>query len=267
MKKSLQNIRRFVALGALASGLSSCSLLKNGKYANQWEIESDVPASLNSGEPTPPAPSSAIASRVRSNLSGHPSLNPADLNALDLPSDENGSMVEVPKPDLLLASHPADVGQSPVEMLSLPPVSPENDLPAPSAGTYHDNTLLNAVPPAPDEAAAPASAPQSALAATAGSSSSSLVGSAQAGPAPTDPTPEPSVAADPPTFEPERVPAKSPAAPAAPSSPVAPGSPGDAPTKAAPATVIPLLYGKLDLTPYLNPLPTTDEVADNRAGP
>lgn len=221
MKALIHHFSRFVALGALAAGLSSCSLFKNGKYANQWEIESDVPSSLNSGEATPPPASTAVASNVHSNLSGGAHLDPADTTSLDLPVSEEGGMVEVPKPEIAPAHDTRPAGQSPVEMLTLPPASPESDLPAVATGTYDNHSLLSGPPPAVTEeelAAAP-----SALA-----------------PAPTPVSTIP--------------------VPGAPDSP--PGkpmeSPGKEPVKAASATVIPLLYGKLDLTPYLNPVPPAD---------
>lgn len=224
MKASIQHLSRLVALGALAAGLSSCSLFKNGKYANQWEIESDVPASLNSGEATPPPDSTAVASNVHSNLSGTSHLDPADTTSLDLPTSEEGGMVEVPKPEIALAHDTRQMGQSPVEMLTLPPAAPETDLPAATAGTYDNNSLLSGPPPAVTEeelAVAP-----SALA--------------------------PAPAAD-----------STPMAPGTPDSVpgASPETPGKEPVQAASATVIPLLYGKLDLTPYLNAVPPTDPAA------
>ena len=234
MKASIQHLSRLVALGALAAGLSSCSLFKNGKYANQWEIESDVPASLNSGEATAHPASSEIASNVHSDLSGTAHLDPADTTSLDLPTSEESGMVEVPKPDLALVHEAREVGQSPVEMLSLPPVSPENDLPAASAGTYDNNSLLASPPPVVTEeelAGVPAAlapipaAPDSPAAAT---------------PASTAPVPG-----------------------------TTPDPLGKEPAAAGSTTVIPLLYGKLDLTPYLNTPPASSPPAPpaSLAGP
>jgi hypothetical protein len=143
MKTFSFSMCRVLGLSALAFGLSSCSLFKNGKYASQWEIQSEVPASLNSGEATVPGP--VPTHTVQSNLSGADQLALADGSLLDLPMTENGGLVDVPKPEWAMTT--GQPGQSPVELLSVPG-GQATDLPTASY-TNADLTNLLPAPPAP----------------------------------------------------------------------------------------------------------------------
>ncbi len=134
---------RVLGMSTLAFGLSSCSLFKNGKYASQWEIQSEVPASLNSGEATVPGP--VPTHTVQSNLSGADQLALADGSLLDLPMTENGGLVDVPKPDWAMTT--GQPGQSPVELLSVPGHGQATDLPMASYTNADLSNLLPAPPP------------------------------------------------------------------------------------------------------------------------
>lgn len=217
MKPSPSTLYRAMTLSLLAAGLSSCSLFKNGKYASQWEIESDVPASLSNGQATVPSETPMTARQANSNLSGFDPLAPADGGTLDLPMTENGALIDIPKPDLAMTGNPYRF--SPPEMLSIPPGTPEMDLPPPTGSPDHITTLLPGPPPTVTEeelAAAPEAMPI-------------VYHTAEtAAPAPA----------------PETVAAPAVAAPEAP-------LPGPVEYAGA-APSIPLLYGKLDLTPFLN---------------
>lgn len=207
MKTFLSPFCRVVGLSALAIGMSSCSLFQQGKYASKWEIESDVPASLNSGEASVPAP--VTGRTVQSNLSGPDQLAMAEGSQLDLPMTENGGLVEVPKPEWAMTT--GQPGQSPVELLSVPSQGQSTDLPT---ATYTNADLTNLLP-----------------------------------------APPPSVTEEEVVLTPG---ALVPAAPVIPSGNLPlPGSEAvesaGGPVKTAAAPTIPLLYGKLDLGPYLNP--------------
>ncbi len=217
MKASFSSVLRLLGVGLLASGLSSCSLFRNGKYASQWEIQSDVPASLSSGEASAPPSGGAASGTVRSNLSGigDPMVDAA--GSMDLPVNENGAIIDVPKPELAMTGNV--YGQSPPEMLNIPSSTGESDLPATGGAPHNLTTLLPGPPPvteeelalAPEALTAPAPAPEAPAPADASAA--------------TVPAPQPAAA--------EAMPAAKPAV----------------------ATTFPLLYGKLDLTPYLCPNP------------
>lgn len=145
MKPELKNICLALGLGVLASSLSSCSLLGKGKYASQWEIESEVPASLNSGRATTPSPDALAGPQVKSNLDG---WAPAVDGALDLPVSENGTIIDIPKPD---GTGGELVQQSPPEMLNVPSSEDANDLPYTIGTPSGIETLLPAPPPAVTE--------------------------------------------------------------------------------------------------------------------
>lgn len=217
MKPFPSTLYRAMTLSLLAAGLSSCSLFKNGKYASQWEIESDVPASLSNGQATVPSETPMTARQANSNLSGLDPLAPADGGTLDLPMTENGALIDIPKPDLAMTGNPYRF--SPPEMLSIPPGTPEMDLPPPTGTPDHITTLLPGPPPTVTEeelAAAPEAMPI-------------VYHTAETA----APAPAPETAAAP--------------AVAAPEAPL----PGPVEYAGA-APSIPLLYGKLDLTPFLN---------------
>ena len=219
MKPSHSTLYRAMTLSLLAAGLSSCSLFKDGKYASQWEIQSEVPASLSNGQATVPSETPMTARQANSNLSGLDPLAPADGGTLDLPMTENGTLIDIPKPDLAMTGNPYRM--SPPEMLSIPQGTAETDLPPPTGSPDHITTLLPGPPPVVTEeelAAAPAAMP--------------IVYH----------TPEPSSEAPAPET------AAAPAPAVTESAAVVPG-PVEY-TESSPS--IPLLYGKLDLTPFLN---------------
>ena len=200
MKPELKKISLALGSSLLAAGLSSCSLLGKNKYASQWEIQSDVPASLSSGQAA--TPSATAGTQAKSNLDG---LSPAAEGALDLPGLENGTLSDIPKPHGATGEM---ANQSPPEMLSSQGMEGAGDLPYAAAAPHGLSTLLPAPPPAVREeelTLAP-----SALAAAEASVS--------------HPPAEISL------------------------------SPAETVTPTAtPAPSIPLLYGKLDLAPFLNP--------------
>jgi hypothetical protein len=205
MKQELKKYSLGFGLGsALVLSLSSCSLVGKGKYASQWEIQTDVPASLSSGRASTPAPDALAGTMPPSNLDG---IAPVPDVALDLPVSENGGMIEIPKP----AGAPGTLAyQSPPEMLNIPGAESPGDLPYQTVGQQELNTFL-APPPPPVTEEELALAPAAVAAAE---------------------------AADPAT--------EVPPVPAAPPDAEAPAVPTPAPS-------IPLLYGKLDLAPFLNP--------------
>jgi hypothetical protein len=214
MKTSIPLFCRALGLSALALGLSSCSLFRNGKHVSQWEIQSDVPASLNSGEATVPGP--VTGRTVQSNLSGTDQLAAADGGMLDLPMNENGGLVEVPKPEWAMTT--GQPGQSPVELLSVPGQGHATDLPTASYTNADLTTLLPAPPPPVAEEGV-------------------VLAPGALGPAG-------------PVIPPGDVPLTGFAPP-----PMGAETPetGADPVKTASAPTIPLLYGMLDLSPYLNP--------------
>ena len=116
MKLFLPELNRGLGLALLAAGLSSCSLFQNGKYASQWEIETDVPASLNSGQASSQTPREVAGGGVHSDLSGQETNGLPDMGGLDSVLPGGGMIADVPKPDQL-ARH--EVSQSPPELLKL----------------------------------------------------------------------------------------------------------------------------------------------------
>ena len=145
MNTSLQTLARTLSLSALALGLSSCSLFKNGKYASQWEIQSEVPSSLNSGQASAPAPSQVPQRTVKSNLSGADPLEATDQGTLDLPVAGGGPLIDIPKPEVNLHG---TVYQSPPEFLGSP-TGAGHDLPSSTAGGAETGltSLLQSPPP------------------------------------------------------------------------------------------------------------------------
>ncbi len=141
MKAKLKQLGQVVGLVTLASGLSACSLLGKNRASAQWEIESDVPASLNSGRATTPGPESVASSRVKSDLDGQPLA--ADT-PLELPASTDRMMANIPKPSSL---HGQTTEQAPPEMLSIPPTEGAGDLPDGTGPTLGMNTLLTGPPP------------------------------------------------------------------------------------------------------------------------
>jgi len=200
MKPELKKILLPVALGLLASALSSCSLVGKRNLASQWEIESDVPASLSSGRAA--TPSATAGRQVKSNLDG---LAPAGAESLDLPGSENGTMSDIPKPDSTTGYWAA---QSPPEMLNIPSASASDagDLPYTTGTPGGIETLLPAPPPAVTE------------------EELNMIPNALATETETETAPAP-----------------------------APAAPDLHPAGTETAPSIPLLYGKLDLAPFLNP--------------
>lgn len=221
MKTFIPLFCRALGLSALAMGLSSCSLFKNGQYASQWEIQSDVPASLNSGEARVPGP--VPLRTVQSNLSGGEQLAMAD-GGLDLPMTGNGGLVDVPKPDWAMTS--GQPGQSPVELLSVPGQNYATDLPTASYTNADLTDLLPSPPPAVSEE-------ELVLSPGALAPGFSDI--------PEDDVPVTGAA-------PESVGTKSP------ETVHVGGITSSSPT-------IPLLYGQLDLSPYLNPVHFAPPVA------
>jgi hypothetical protein len=219
--KTFLSLHRPLGLTLLAATLSSCSLFKNGKYASQWEIESEVPSSLNSGEATTPSPTTVPVRNVTSNLAGNDPLSETNAQPLEMPTLE-GNLVDIPKPSALTAAS----YQSPPEMLNVPTVSSGHDLPGNPGSTDNSLTSLMSSPP-PEVTEEELSMAPVALPPDASQSPISM----PSGPAP--------IAGEMPV-EPA---GKEPVAPVGPVS-AAPAAPG-----------IPLLYGKLDLTPFLTPAP------------
>lgn len=216
MNASLSKFNRGLSLSLLALSLSSCSLFRDGKYASQWEIQSDVPASLNSGEATAPSTTSPQVAQVKSNLSGTDESMSPDAGMLDLPATGDDSLIDVPKPDFNVAS--VTPGQSPVELLNIPSAAGSPDVSTETLTNADLGTLLPAPPPAVTEeelAMAPAALPPGEAAIT----------------------PDESIPPAPP-------------APGAPAEEV-PTEGSKSPVKTASSTTIPLLYGQLDLSPYL----------------
>lgn len=225
MNASLSKINHALGLGVLALSLSSCSLFRDGKYASQWEIQSDVPASLNSGEATTPSTTPPQVAQVNSNLSGTDASLSPDAGMLDLPANGEDSLMDVPKPDFNVASITPE--QSPVELLNIPSAPGSHEGMTETLTNADLGTLLPAPPPAVTEeelAMAPAALPPG-----------------QDGFPPADSIPPP------------------PPAPGNPA-PEATADDSKAPVKAAStSTTIPLLYGQLDLSPYLPPAITATE--------
>lgn len=217
MKLSFSSSSRAIGVGVATVGLCSCSLFKNGKYASQWEIQTDVPASLNSGQATVPRENSLAFNNVRSNLSGAQSPAVQEAGMLDLPGENAGPIIDLPKPDPAMLN-PLQ-GQSRVEMLNLPGGGISTDLPAAAVGSLDTaSTLLNPPPPvlADEElAAVPSALPPLS-----------------------------------PAMVPDSIPGEPSLKPAAEDIPMG-ISEGKSPVKTAAAPSIPLLYGKLDLAPFL----------------
>lgn len=220
MNPAITTLSRFFGLSVLVLGFSSCSLFKDGKYASQWEIESDVPASLSSGTASVPDVKATANHRVKSNLSRNPEpLSPTNLGELDLPALENNDMAEVPKPDFA-ASNPV-YGQSQTEMLNVPSAGETTEATGSAGGLADLTTLLPEPPPVVTEeelAAAPPALPPVAM-------------DGPLNPEPAEPQPGPV------SFE----------------AIGAEVTAGKAP--ALSATTIPLLYGQLDLSAFLTPAP------------
>lgn len=231
MKAFPSTLSRAITLSLLAAGLSSCSLFKDGKYASQWEIQSEVPASLSNGQAAVPTEIPMTARQANSNLSGPDPLAPPDGSTLDLPMTENlpmtesGTLIDIPKPDLAMTGSPYRM--SPPELLSIPQGTAGTELSPPVGSPDNITTLLPGPPPVVTEeelAVAPGALPiVSDTAETAAPAPSVL------------PTPE------------------TPAAPAPAPAVAAPEAPLPGPVQyAAAAPSIPLLYGRLDLTPFLS---------------
>ena len=68
-----------LAVLAGAGLTTSCSLFKDGKYASQWEVETEVPESLDAGKPSRGPSAGEVASRAGSEV-------PATSNLTDLPA-------------------------------------------------------------------------------------------------------------------------------------------------------------------------------------
>jgi hypothetical protein len=231
MKPSPSTLYRAMTLSLLAAGLSSCSLFRNGKYASQWEIQSDVPASLSNGQAAVPTESPMMARQANSNLSGLDPLASPDGGTLDLPMTENlpmtesGTLIDIPKPHLAMTGNPYRM--SPPELLSIPQGTAGTELSPPVESPDNITTLLPGPPPLVTEeelAVAPRALPiVSDTAETA--------------------APAPSVL---PALEMPAAPAPAPAV-------AAPEAPLPRPVQyAAAAPSIPFLYGRLDLTPFLS---------------
>jgi hypothetical protein len=226
MKTLFLSLHRPLGLTVLAAALSSCSLFKNGKYASQWEIQSEVPTSLNSGEATTPPPTAVPLRTVKSNLAGTDATSGTTAQPLKLNAME-GNLVDIPKPTALNQS----AYQSPPEMLNVPTVSSGHDLPAHPGTTDTSLTSLMASPPPEvteeELSMAPAALPPEA--------------------ALHSPVQVPAPAAPNPVAVPMEPAGKAPVPPVTAAGPNAPG--------------IPLLYGKLDLTPFLTPAPEPVQTA------
>lgn len=222
MNTSPFSICRLLGLSVLAAGMSSCSLFKNGKYASQWEIESEVPASLSSGQAG--VPSATAGGRVSSDLSGSDPQALALGGPLNLPLLENGDLIEIPKPDLSTGHETAaPVYSSPPEMLSIPGGEASPDLPAAVGSDRGLTALLPApLPVVMEEKLAPA--PEALTA---------IIPAAEW-------TPPPPASSNP--------------------APVTTEVAAMGPIWVGPLPTIPLLYGQLDFTRFLTPAPLAPEV-------
>jgi hypothetical protein len=224
MKVLFSSFGRVFGICLLAMGFSSCSLFRDGKYASQWEIESDVPASLSSGTAAVPDTMVTAMPRVKSNLSRNPgSPSTADGVDLDLPIVEKNEMVEVPKPDFAESARVYE--QSPPEMLNVPSAAGQRTEASESGnGGLSDLTTLLPEPPIEvteeELASAPAALPP-------------VILGGPVNPEPSGPGP----VSEPPGLEAGKAPVAS--------------------------TTIPLLYGQLDfaslLSPTTTPAPATVE--------
>ena len=232
MKLSFSSSSRAIGVGVATVGLCSCSLFKNGKYASQWEIQTDVPASLNSGQATVPEENPLAFNNVRSNLSGAESPLIQEAGMLDLPGENAGPIIDLPKPDPAMLN-PLQ-GQSRVEMLNLPGGGISTDLPAAAVGSLDTaSTLLNPPPPlltGEELAAVPSALPPLS-----------------------------------PAMVPDSIPGEPSLKPAPEDIPMV-NSQGKSPVKTAAAPSIPLLYGKLDLAPFLPPAPGAPSASEASPG-
>ena len=146
MKSFFPSFLRTTGLALLASGFCSCSLFKNGKYASQWEIQTDVPASLNSGNATVPDEKLLATHPVKSNLSGQAPPAMDEMNFEDQSGGLSELNVNLPKPDMSMLEPSKE--QALVEMINLPGSGGTTDLPvASSESPSSADTLLDSPPP------------------------------------------------------------------------------------------------------------------------
>jgi hypothetical protein len=168
MKSWLSKASSGLALAAACGALNSCALNGGGKYAEQTEIETDVPDSLENGKPSrgPAAQTNTYAASTGVPATSNLIDNPDPVAPLSAPpplpakgaagppggasvvglTPENGrELIDIPKPDFNDIS--VHSSRPPAEMLSLGPALKPAKLGNASA------------PPAPKPASTPASAP------------------------------------------------------------------------------------------------------------
>ena len=93
MKSYLSKVVFGVGAVTLACQFSACSLLSSRKLANQWEVETEVPAALDTGRASeqPPRPVEVATNPTANGV-------PADSNLLDLETPAARNNVPAPMP-------------------------------------------------------------------------------------------------------------------------------------------------------------------------
>ena len=137
MKSWHSKITIGLTLAAACGSLNSCALFGGGKYANQTEVETEVPASLEQGKPsTGPSPDQAATYAATSGvpvtsnltevpepypLAGQtpplPDSKPGGASLTSLPADSSRDLIDIPKPDF--GSVSVHNPRPPAEMLSV----------------------------------------------------------------------------------------------------------------------------------------------------
>ena len=176
MKLQLSKIFRLSGLALLFAGLNACSLFKGEKYSSQWEVETEVPTSLEGGKPSKVSSAEAVAANAGV---------PADSNLIDLPetsSDSDGAheknaveqtISAIPRPDIAERESPAEILRVPAPseidmnrnvVAELPAASPhvvEEKVMPMETGVVTDTdlvgvpTALKSLPGSPTEASEP----------------------------------------------------------------------------------------------------------------
>jgi hypothetical protein len=165
--------------------MSSCALFKGGQYADQVEVQTDVPESLEKGKPSKGPPAGAaelhtVNSGVppTSNLmeaadpwqpTGQPALpgksQPGGASISAAPSEGTRDLIDIPKPEFTNVSLHNPATRPPAEMLSLgPPTTPATArMSLGGSGTRSDSLPVISEPVAPlSPAPAPAAEPETA---------------------------------------------------------------------------------------------------------
>ncbi len=100
-------------------GITSCSLFKDGKYASQFEVETEVPASMDEGKPsTGPSP------RGAGSRSGDIAVN---SNLADLPELASSTPRPAPRRTIPKPRFESTKRSAPAQRLDIPPPSSGSD--------------------------------------------------------------------------------------------------------------------------------------------